>query len=52
MKNETVAAFLALEAAARPRRRSFRERAAARFWLILGRFIDKAGRAFNPGGRW
>ncbi len=40
MKNETVAAFLALEAAARPRRRPFRDRARARFWLVLGRTLD------------
>lgn len=40
MKNETVAAFLALEAAARPRRRSLLDRARTRFWLILGRTLD------------
>lgn len=43
MKDETVAAFAALEAAGRPRRRRFRDRAAARFWLILGRALDVLG---------
>ena len=43
MKDETVAAFLALEAAGRPRRRLWRDRARARFWLVLGRALDVLG---------
>ena len=43
MKNETVAAFIALEAAGRPRRRSRRDRARAWFWLVLGRTLDVLG---------
>lgn len=52
MKDETVAAFLALEAAGRPRRRPFRDRVAARFWLILGRFLDAIARALTSRGGW
>ena len=43
MKDETVAAFAALEAAARPRRRPWRDRARVRFWLVLGRVLDVIG---------